>query len=75
MMTKQAKEPRAKKGGGRLLALVEAIRRRFRGQRGELEREGHRAPELAPKEDPVAEAGVESFPASDPPSFTPEKST
>lgn len=57
---------------GTLWKVVDAILRRFRGKRGALEAEAEME---APDIDPVIEAGEESFPASDPPSFTPEKST
>lgn len=64
---------KAADAGRRLQGIVNAALRRFQGVRAELVPDEASASER--DADPVVEAGVESFPASDPPSFTPEKST
>ena len=51
---------------------LDALLHRFRRSGEDLPQAQVRAPS---RPDPVTEAGMESFPASDPPSFTPEKST
>lgn len=70
IMKKRKLTNKTSKVGSRLRGIVDAVLRRFKGVSGELE-----AKEDQPASDPIAEAGQESFPASDPPSFTPEKST
>ncbi|MGB5192897.1 MAG: hypothetical protein WBN70_07935 [Polyangiales bacterium] len=64
---------KAADAGRRLQGIVNAVLRRFQGVRAELVPEDASRSKQDP--DPVVEAGQESFPASDPPSFTPEKST
>ena len=64
---------KAADAGRRLQGIVNAVLRRFQGVRAELVPE--KGSQSKQDVDPVAVASQESFPASDPPSFTPEKST
>jgi len=75
MMTERNTKEAVARGPAKLRELVDRIRRRLKRHKGELEPEGSRAVEAPNKPDPVIQAGQESFPASDPPSFTPGKST
>lgn len=59
---------RLRHGAADVISKVSRLLSRFRPKEAE-------AKSTVRQIDPVAEAGEESFPASDPPSFTPEKST
>jgi hypothetical protein len=75
MMTQQNAEQPGARVAGKLRRLVDAVRRRLRRYRQQLQPQKDEAREPKHALDAVGQAGKESFPASDPPSFTPEKST